>query len=68
MPVAWAGVEIGTWNIDDSISASASFDSITVPSMPEGGAGSLYLLLAGSACLAALVLGRRWGSANAMGN
>jgi hypothetical protein len=68
MPVAWAGVEIGTWNIDDSISASASFDSITVPSVPEGGTGSLYLLLAGMACLGALVLGRRSGSASALAN
>jgi hypothetical protein len=68
MPVAWAGVEIGDWNISDGTSASASFDSITVPSVPEGGAGSLYLLLAGTACFAALVLGRRWGSTSSLAN
>ena len=35
---------------------------------PEGGSGNLYLLLAGAACFAALVLGRRWGSASAPAN
>lgn len=31
MTVDWAGVEIGDWNISDSIPASAEFDAITVP-------------------------------------
>jgi hypothetical protein len=70
MPVAWAGVEIGDWAIDDSISASANFDSLDIPEVdvPEGGSGSLYLLLAGAACFAALALSRRLGSASAPGN
>jgi hypothetical protein len=66
--VAWAGVEIGDWNNGTNvIPANASFDSLTV-STPEGGAGSFYLLLAGMACLGALVLGRRSGSANELAN
>ena len=67
--VAWAGVEIGNWdNGTNVIPASASFDSFTVHPVPEGGSGNLYLLLAGMACLAALVLGRRSGSASALAN
>jgi hypothetical protein len=69
MTVDWAGVEIGTWNNGDAtIPASAEFDSITVPSVPEGGSGSLYLLLAGAACFGAMVLTRRLGSASAQAN
>ncbi len=43
MTVDWAGVEIGDWNIDDSIGADAEFDSFTVPApVPEP--SSLLLL------------------------
>ena len=66
--VGYAGVEIGNWdNGTNTIPASASFDSFTV-STPEGGSGSLYLLLAGAACFGAMVLTRRLGSASAQAN
>jgi hypothetical protein len=44
MQVAWAGVEIGDWAIDDSIGASAEFSSLTVPSTPTPEPSSLLLL------------------------
>jgi hypothetical protein len=67
--VLYAGVEIGNWdNGGATIPASASFDSFTVNPVPEGGSGSLYLLLASAACFAALVLSRRLGSASAPAN
>jgi hypothetical protein len=68
--VAWAGVEIGNWgNGTNVIPASANIDSITLfPTVPEGGSGNFYLLLAGMACFAALFFSRRRGSASALAN
>jgi hypothetical protein len=45
--VAWAGIEIGNWGVDDSIGASAEFDSITVSQTPVPEPASLVLLGSG---------------------
>jgi hypothetical protein len=70
--VAWAGVEIGESGTSTipATAARANFDSLDIPeaNVPEGGSGSLYLLLAGAACFAALALSRRLGSSSAPGN
>lgn len=47
------------------ISMTVNYLDVTVP---EGGSGSFYLLLAGAVCFGALVLGRRRGSASALAN
>ena len=47
------------------VSMTVNYLDVTVP---EGGSESLYLLVAGMACLGALVLGRRSGSANELAN
>jgi hypothetical protein len=47
------------------VSMTVNYLDVTVP---EGGSESLYLLVAGMACLAALVLGRRWGSTSSLAN
>lgn len=46
------GVEIGDWNINDSIGATANIDSITVNSSVPDGASTLFLLGLGFASLA----------------
>ena len=54
---------------DCSVSMTVNYLEINPPvSTPEGGSGSLYLLLAGAVCFGAMVLTRRLGSASAQAN
>ena len=66
-PTAAGVAGAGTWDSNGDGWDKSSDVNVEVLA-PEGGPGSFYLLLAGMACFAALVLSRRWGSASAPAN